>query len=84
MVTIADGQEFPRLQRAIEDVSLIFGNTRDLTAIMNDQFDIANESDRARRAQLMAYMVRNEMDRLAIKVNALDDFVFPVAMAQAA
>lgn len=84
MVTIADAQEFPQLQRAIEEVSATFDNARDLTAIMNDQFDIPDEGARLRRAQLMGYMVRNEMDRLAPVVAALDRMTIPTAIMRAA
>lgn len=84
MVSIEDGQEFPQLQRVIEEISAIFDNAHDLTAIMHDQFDITDERGRIRRAQLMSYMVRNEMDRLAIKVRMLDGLAFPAQLARAA
>lgn len=82
MPSIADGFEFPELQKTIEDVRSLFGDIYDLTTIMNDQFNLdPTHDDRERRAELLAKIIGDQMEKLASKMCALTEFEFPRRMA---
>ncbi len=78
MVSIAHGDEFPQLQKTIEEVRNLFGDIYDLTAIMNDQFRLDQIDDsRERRAELVAKKLSEDIERLASKMCQLTEFEFP-------
>ena len=84
MVSIAEGQEFPQLQKVIEEVNNLFGDAFDLTEIMNDQFNHLCEVERLRRVQLLASKLGADMNILSEKMLDLTEFLFPESIARMA
>lgn len=71
MVSIADGFEFPQLQKTIEDLWATFNRADEMSAILNEQFDHQDDVARETRIILMAEMLKKEMSSLGDHVFAL-------------
>lgn len=77
MAVIADAEDFPQLQKTIDDLWATFNRTHEMAAILNEQFAHKEDCERETRITLMAEMLRKE-------VVALGDHVFTlVEMRQA-
>lgn len=78
MVSIADGVEFPQLQKTIEEVHAIFSDIYWLNAVMSDQFNLnVLHPDREDRAEIVARKLGEEIEKLSGKMCDLSDFEFP-------
>lgn len=77
MVSIADGHEFPQLQKAIDELWATFNRAHEMAAILNEQFDHRDDAARETRINLMADMLKKEMSSLSDNVFALIDLKHP-------
>lgn len=83
MVSIAEGAEFPQLQRTIEEVRNLFDDIYWLNTIMNDQFHLRLEEDgREQRAELVAKKLGEDIEKLSSKMCNLSEFMFPDSIAR--
>ena len=82
-ISIADGFEFPKLNKAIDELYDQFMTVYQVTRILNDQAKVNDDVDRERGIEIMGQFLKCEMDRLLNNVNELVDFQF-LPMKQAA
>ncbi|PAL22658.1 hypothetical protein [Sphingopyxis sp. GW247-27LB] len=77
MTSIADGAEFPQLQKTIEEVTDLFSDMYHLNSIMADQLFLPiGQDDREQRVELVVKKLGEDIERLASKMCDLSEFMF--------